>query len=80
MEKLKIYHFVSKQGEERVSCTAGCVALCLPLGLPVLPEQTTSFGAPIAQEHKKQEKFLGFPFICLQVYSEGLFLNRIIES
>lgn len=76
-----MYHFVGKQGEGRrvgISRTAGCAALCLPLGPPVLPEQTTGFGAPItapAWEHRKQEKFLGFPFRFLWVYSEGSFLT-----
>lgn len=81
-EKLKVYHSVGKQGEERggvgISRTAGCAASCLPLGLPVLPEQTTGFSAPIAApawERRKQEKFPGFPFRFLWVYSEGSFLN-----
>jgi len=72
---------LGKRGEERgagISRTAGRAALCLPWGLPVLPGPTTGFGAPIAapaQEHRKQHRFLGFPFRFLWAYSEGSFLN-----
>lgn len=76
-----MYHLVGKEGEGRgvgISRTAGCAASCLPSGLPVLPGQTAGFGAPMAaplREHRKQEKFLRFPFRFLWVYAEGSFLN-----
>lgn len=76
-----MYHFVGKQGEERgagVSGIAGCAALCLPLALPVQPEQTTGFDASMtdpAWKHRAKEKFLGLPFKFLCMYSKGLFIT-----
>lgn len=75
-----MYHFVDKEGEERgvgVSGIAGFAASCLPLGLPVQPEQTTGFGASItdlAWKHRAKEKFHGLPFKFLCMYSKGLFI------
>lgn len=45
-DTLKMCHFVGKHWESRgvgIRHTVGCAASCLPLGLPVLPEQTTPF-------------------------------------
>lgn len=79
-DTLKMCHFVGKRWESRgvgIRRTVGCAASCLPLGLPVLPEQTTCFCTPIEVPagDRKQEKFFGFTFRFLWVYSEGSFLN-----
>lgn len=51
-DTLKKCHFLGKHWEGRgvgIRHTVGCPAFCLPLGLPVLPAQTTGFCAPKSQ-------------------------------